>query len=90
MNRSEYLEKVWKRYPAMPAGAIVAGRIYNLVREVGALELTLQRDSLTHKVKFDKAPEFSEFLDFGDIVDGAAFVLARGKNLATVKARIVL
>lgn len=52
----------------MPAGAIVAGRIYNLVREDGALELTLQRDSLTHKVKFDKAPEFSEFLDFGDIV----------------------
>lgn len=52
----------------MPSGAIVAGRIFNLVREEGSLELTLQRDQLHHKVKFDKAPEHSEFLDFGDMV----------------------
>lgn len=46
----------------------MAGRIYDLVREDGALALTLQRDQQIHKVRFEKAPEFSEFLDFGDLV----------------------
>lgn len=52
----------------MPSGVIVAGRIYDLVREDGSLALTLHRDQQTHKVKFDNAPEHSEFLDFGDLV----------------------
>lgn len=52
----------------MPSEAIAAGRIYDISREEGSLKLVLHRDQKSHIIQFEKAPPYSEFLDFGDLV----------------------
>ncbi|WP_413585253.1 EF-P lysine aminoacylase EpmA [Bdellovibrio sp. HCB274] len=58
----------WSAYPAMPAEAKAAGRIYRIERENGELELTLIRDQSEQIISFEKAPKNTEFLIEGDIV----------------------
>lgn len=52
----------------MPEKIQVAGRIFAIEHDSGALKLTLQRDQKIHKVHFAKAPPYSEFLLEGDVV----------------------
>ncbi|WP_413558579.1 EF-P lysine aminoacylase EpmA [Bdellovibrio sp. HCB209] len=68
MDRNTFLNQHWKSYPAMPAEAHVAGRIYRIERENGGLELTVVRDQTEHIVTFENAPSDSEHLIEGDIV----------------------
>nr|WP_295905735.1 EF-P lysine aminoacylase EpmA [uncultured Bdellovibrio sp.] len=68
MTRQEYLSQIWKSYPAMPAHSKAAGRIYQIERDGESLKLILQRDQKTHKIQFEKAPPYSEFLIEGDLV----------------------
>ncbi|WP_413569493.1 EF-P lysine aminoacylase EpmA [Bdellovibrio sp. HCB117] len=68
MTRKDYLNLIWKSYPAMPSEAQAAGRIYKIEKEGESLKLTLSRDNKFHKIEFDKAPEHSEFLIEGDLV----------------------
>ncbi|WP_413582539.1 EF-P lysine aminoacylase EpmA [Bdellovibrio sp. HCB288] len=68
MDRNTFLNQHWKSYPAMPADAKAAGRIYRLEREEGGLEITLIRDQEEQIISFEKAPVQSEFLIEGDIV----------------------
>ncbi|WP_373998951.1 EF-P lysine aminoacylase EpmA [Bdellovibrio bacteriovorus] len=68
MTRKDYLNLIWKSYPAMPSDAQAAGRIYKIEKDGESLKLTLSRDNKIHKIEFAKAPEHSEFLLEGDLV----------------------
>ncbi|XGC81451.1 EF-P lysine aminoacylase EpmA [Bdellovibrio bacteriovorus] len=68
MTRNDFLTHIWKPYPAMPATFLVAGRIYKIERDGELLELIVVRNDQNHKIKFEKAPSYSQFLAEGDLV----------------------
>ncbi|MGZ3775099.1 MAG: EF-P lysine aminoacylase EpmA [Bdellovibrio sp.] len=62
------MSHIWKSYPAMPLQYQAAGRIYKIENEGASLRLTLVRDQKVHKISFEQAPPYSEFLIEGDLV----------------------
>lgn len=71
MDRNDYLQNKWLRYPAMPTYSSAHGRIYSIDREFQPkiqLEMTLERDGQFYHIEFLKAPAHSEILVEGDLV----------------------
>lgn len=52
----------------MPSQYQAAGRIYKIERDGESLRLIIVRDQKVHKVKFEVAPKYSEFLAEGDLI----------------------